>query len=420
MKLLIILVIVLAIIAIVQLSKVYEFTRALRKSKEEDISPADNKLNANLMLIWMSAFFIGTLYLYGRYGEYLPEPASEHGKDVDWLMSVNIWMITIMFFIMNAMLFVVAWKYQYKKDRKARFFAHDNRLEMVWTLIPGVAMAFIIVFGLITWNKITGPASEGAMQVELYSKQFGWIARYPGKDGEFGAANYNLISTKNEMGIVSKELIASKMEELDAEIEGLKAQLEENEKLPVMPESYVESIQDKIFRLERHKQRILDLGEFKEPSGLSSWMTGADDQIVKSEMHLPVGKEVEFVFRSQDVIHSAYMPHFRAQMNTVPGVPTRFKMTPTITTKEMRGKLGDDKFDYVLLCNKVCGNAHFNMQMKIVVESEEEYLAWLDKQKSFAGEPSKDAAPAEGDAAPADTAKMAVTTMAQASLKTTR
>jgi cytochrome c oxidase subunit 2 len=273
---------------------------------------------------------------------------------------------------------------------------------------------------LITWNKITGPASADAMQVELYSKQFGWIARYPGSDGEFGAANYNLISTKNEMGIVSKELIAAKMDELDAEIEGLKAQLEENKKLPVMPDSYVESIQDKIFRLERHKQRILDLGEFKVPSGLSNWMTGADDQIVKGEMHLPVGKEVEFVFRSQDVIHSAYMPHFRAQMNTVPGVPTRFKMTPTITTKEMRGKLGDDKFDYILLCNKVCGNAHFNMQMKIVVESETEYLAWLEKQKSFAGEPAKEGTPAEGGDAPADTTKSAMTPMAQASLKTAR
>ena len=47
MKLLIILVIVLAVIAIVQLTKVYEFTRSLRKTREEDTSPADNKLNAN-------------------------------------------------------------------------------------------------------------------------------------------------------------------------------------------------------------------------------------------------------------------------------------------------------------------------------------------------------------------------------------
>lgn len=398
MKLLIILVIALAIIAIVQLTKVYEFTRSLRRSKEEEISNADNKLNANLLLIWMFLFFIGTIYLYVRYGNYLPEPASEHGKDVDQLMSINLWMITIMFFIMNTMLFVVAWKYYYRKDRKAKFFAHDNRLEMVWTLIPGVTMAFIIVFGLITWNKMTGPASADSIQVEIYSKQFDWTARYPGSNGEFGASNYNLISSDNAMGIITKEKIKSKIEEIDQEIEAVKEQLAANEKVPVMPESYVETLQDKIYRLERHKQRILDLGELKLTSGKSDWETGADDRIAKGEMHIPLGKEVEFIFRSQDVIHSAYMPHFRAQMNTVPGVPTRFKMTPTITTKEMRQKLGDDKFDYILLCNKVCGAAHFNMQMKVVVDSPEDYDAWLNKQKTFIanGKP-EEAAPAVKD-----------------------
>ncbi len=397
MKLLVILVIVLAIIAIVQLTKVYEFTRALRKSKEEDITPADNKLQANLMLVWMLVFFIGTIVLYVRYGNYLPEPASEHGKDVDWLMSVNLWMITIMFFIMNAMLFLVSWKYYYRKDRKAKFILHDNKLEMIWTLIPGVSMAFIIVFGLITWNKITGPASPDAMLVEIYSKQFDWTARYPGDNNAFGAANYNLISTDNAMGIVTKEKVQAKLDEIDAEIEGIKKQLEDNSKVPVMPESYIETLNDKIYRLERHKQRILDIGEYKTPAGISDWDAGLDDKLVKGEMHIPLGKEIEFVFRSQDVLHSAYMPHFRAQMNTVPGVPTRFKMTPTITTKEMREKLGNDEFDYILLCNKICGAAHFNMQMTVVVDSPEVYAAWLQNQKQFVPEVSP---------APADTSKV--------------
>ena len=107
---------------------------------------------------------------------------------------------------------------------------------------------------------------------------------------------------------------------------------------------------------------------------------------MKGEFHLPVGREVEFVFRSRDVIHSAYMPHFRAQMNTVPGVPTRFKMTPTITTDSMRTILDNPDFNYVLLCNKVCGAAHFNMQMAVVVETEEEYNAWLESQEEFIAE----------------------------------
>jgi cytochrome c oxidase subunit 2 len=411
MKLLIILVIALAIIAIVQLTKVYEFTRSLRRSKEEEISNADNKLNANLLLVWMIVFFLGTIYLYVRYSNYLPEPASEHGKDVDQLMSINLWLITIMFFIMNAMLFIVSWKYYYRKDRKAKFFAHDNRLELVWTLIPGVTMAFIIVFGLITWNKMTGPASADALQIEVYSKQFDWTVRYAGNNGEFGACNYNLISSDNAMGIITKEKIKSKIEEIDKEIEAVKEQLAANEEVPVMPESYVETLQDKIYRLERHKQRILDLGEGKLPSGKSDWETGADDRIAKGEMHIPLGKEIEFIFRSQDVIHSAYMPHFRTQMNTVPGVPTRFKMTPTITTSEMRKKLGDDKFDYILLCNKVCGAAHFNMQIKVVVDTPEEYAAWLEKQKTFIAE-EKPAAP-QPETAPSDTTATAPVATAQ-------
>ena len=382
MKLLILLVIVLAIIAIAQLTKVYELSRSLRKNKEEEISAADNKLNANLMLVWMFLFFVGTVFLYARYGEYLPVSASAHGVDVDQLMKVNIWLITIVFFIVNFFLFFFAWKYQYKKGRKAKFFAHDNRLEMLWTLVPGVTLAFIIVYGLITWNKITGPASADALQIELYSRQFDWTARYPGENKTFGAASFNLISTSNPLGLVNADGIRAKLDELDAQIENVEHQLEENKLMPLLPESYVATLEDKVSRLKRHKQRISDLDE-NSVNGLSTWEAGNDDRLVKGEMHIPVNKEVELIFRSQDVIHSAYLPHFRAQMNTVPGVATRLKMTPTITTAEMRKITGNDSFDYVLLCNKVCGAAHFNMQMKVVVESEADYNAWVAKQKMF-------------------------------------
>lgn len=108
-----------------------------------------------------------------------------------------------------------------------------------------------------------------------------------------------------------------------------------------------------------------------------------DDILTKGEFHIPVGKEVNFVFRSRDVIHSAFMPHFRAQMNCVPGMETYFHFKPIITTAEMRKKLNKDDFDYVLLCNKICGATHFNMQMNIIVESEADYKAWLAKQKAF-------------------------------------
>ena len=111
--------------------------------------------------------------------------------------------------------------------------------------------------------------------------------------------------------------------------------------------------------------------------------------------------------RSQDVLHSAYFPHFRAQMNCVPGMVTEFAFTPTYTTTEYRelpfmqkkveninalrtkksnelaalgqGPLDPYTFDYLLLCNKICGTSHYNMQMKVVVDTPAEYKAWLSE-----------------------------------------
>jgi heme/copper-type cytochrome/quinol oxidase subunit 2 len=157
----------------------------------------------------------------------------------------------------------------------------------------------------------------------------------------------------------------------------------ETDKVNILTEAAYEAKEDKLYRLIRHRQRIQEIRNFDFDGELTAWESGMDDQIVKGEFHLPVGREVEFVFRSRDVIHSAYMPQFRAQMNTVPGVPTRFKMTPTITTDSMRTVLENPEFDYVLLCNKVCGAAHFNMQMKIVIESQEAYDAWMSEQGEF-------------------------------------
>ena len=395
MNLFILLVLVLAIIAIAQLTKVYDLSRSLRNTREEEVSAADNRLNANAWIVWMIAFFAGTIYLYVKYGDYLPESASEHGVAVDKLMSVNIWMITIVFFIVNYFLFTFANKYRFNPARRAKFFAHDNRLEMIWTLVPGVTMAFIIVYGLITWNNMTGPASAEAMQIELYSKQFDWTARYPGENKVFGAADFNLIGTSNGLGLVTEEGVAAKLAEIDHNIEQTEKTIANGKAEGTMPDSYLESLEDQLYKLKRHKQRILDLKE-NELNGVSQWKAGADDKLVKGEFHIPVGQEIEFVFRSQDVIHSAYMPHFRAQMNTVPGVPTRFKMKPTITTAEMRQKLGNDKFDYILLCNKVCGAAHFNMKMTVVVDTPEDYAKWLAEQKTFGGEKkdNKEEAPA--------------------------
>tara|TARA_B100001250_G_C19744894_1_gene764810 strand:- start:21 stop:998 length:978 start_codon:yes stop_codon:yes gene_type:complete len=106
-----------------------------------------------------------------------------------------------------------------------------------------------------------------------------------------------------------------------------------------------------------------------------------DDKLLR-EVHLVVDEPVLLRFRSRDVIHSAFLPHFRVQMNCVPGLLTQFAFTPNKTTKEMKEQEGKD-FEYVLLCNKICGAAHYNMQMNFIVETQEEYDAWIESKKTL-------------------------------------
>ena len=455
MKLITLLVVIAGVIALAQLAKVGQLTSLIRNKREEDISAADTRLNGGLFVAFMVAFYASFIWLIVRYGDYNPPAASAHGESYDTLMNFNMYIIIAVFFLVNTALFMFANKYRQDPNRKAKFFAHDNRLELIWTVIPSIVLAVIIIYGLRTWNEMTGEAGDDALRVEVYSKQFDWTARYPGADGEFGLANYNLITPTNPLGIVTADGVAGALEEIEGQIEALEselahergtllAQIEEVEAelhaahdhhshdhddhadhdhadhgddhhglsaerkamlearlhdlehmlegpdVVVLSNAAVEAKEDKVHRLKRHRQRIMEVKPFDYEGGVAAWEAGADDKIMKGEFHLPVGREVEFVFRSRDVIHSAYMPHFRAQMNTVPGVPTRFKMTPTITTDSMRTVLDDPDFDYVLLCNKVCGAAHFNMQMKVVVESEESYKNWLESQEEFLAD--KDAA----------------------------
>jgi cytochrome c oxidase subunit 2 len=101
------------------------------------------------------------------------------------------------------------------------------------------------------------------------------------------------------------------------------------------------------------------------------------------ELHVPKGHPVLIKIRSRDVLHAVYMPHFRVQMYAVPGMPTRFWFTPTLTTDEMRAKLGNPNFNYELACNQICGRGHFAMKLNIVVDEPDDYVNWYAAQKSF-------------------------------------
>ncbi|OOV29002.1 cytochrome C oxidase subunit II [Flavobacterium sp. LM5] len=349
-SLLVIIVLVLLAVALWQLTKIFDLTQVGSKSDDSQIATDnDNNVQGYLMFGFLAFIYIFTIYGLIKWGDLpLHTPASEHGATVDSLMNITWVLIFTVQAITQVLLHYFSFKYRGNKDRKALYYADNNKLEAIWSVIPAVVLAGLILYGLYAWTNIMFiEEDEDTVVIELYAQQFKWTARYAGADQVLGKANVRLIDGVNSVGV---------------------------------------DIADK----------------------------NAADDFLATEIHIPKGKKVLFKMRSQDVLHSAYMPHFRAQMNCVPGMVTEFGFTPTYTTAEYRdlpfmiekvARINDLRskkstelvakggtaldpytFDYLLLCNKICGASHYNMQMKVVVDTPEDYKKWLSDKVALVKE----------------------------------
>lgn len=397
-RFIIVLVVVLAVVAIAQLLRVYEQVSLLKGKREEDISEKDNHLNANLMLVFMVLFYGFFIWLSVKYGanNFGKGPAaSDIAQDSRWLLNINWAIIVTVFFITNTLLFVFAWKYYYREDRKATWLAHDNKLELVWTVIPAIVLAVVIVLGLKTWLNVMDKheptdnmaLSEHPVNVEISAEQFNFKVRYAGADNKLGQSDYKLITGTNPTGIITSSLIDSSLfglDGFDAKIGALEQQLEKEG--AYLPDWQVEEIESKIIRFNRLKRRLLALQSDIQEDTTENWDAVANNDFLTDELFMIKNKRYNFTYKSKDVIHSAYFPHFEAQMNMVPGATTYQGFTPIITTEEMRDTMNDPNFDFVLVCNKICGGGHSGMKAKIIVGTRVDFINYiLDKPLKTVG-----------------------------------
>jgi cytochrome c oxidase subunit 2 len=315
----------------------WQITRILNL-RDSVANDNDNSKQGKYALLFMAFLYAMMIYcLIAMNVLMLPESASIEGEHDDNLFNITFWLIGVVQFIMQFLIFYFTFKYRGNKNNKAKFYADSHKLEAIWTITPAVVLVVLIGYGLWQWNNVMDLSDdENPIVIEVYSQQFRWDARYAGEDNMLGYGNVNFIKGINTMGV---------------------------------------DMADK----------------------------NAQDDVQVTELYLPKGRKIHFKFRSQDVLHSAYMPHFRAQMNCVPGMVTEFGFTPKYTTEEMRqqsevvdktreinkirkakGEEEAYEFDYLLLCNKICGASHYNMQMKITVVEQEEYDKWIAEQPTLA------------------------------------
>jgi cytochrome c oxidase subunit 2 len=376
------LVILLTLISVGKLLKIGDLINRVRNRESFEITENENNWNAIMCLFMLFFGYLIYFYFHIEYvagGKLLPAAASVHGESIDKLQTVSFIIISLAYLIVQPILWLFSFNYRYKKDRKAFHYAHNNKLEMAWTIIPAIIFCGLIFYGLKIWNDTLGSEIEGdKVTVELYARQFDWTARYAGEDKELGEANYSMISDLNSLGIITAETIEAQHAKIDA------ARTDIMNKLANFP--LAKDLSELEKQLSQYNHQLQLINDFKKKNETTKYIKAYDDLVVApgGEIHFPVGRPIELKMRSQDVIHSAYMPHFRVHMYCVPGMTTSFSFIPTITTAEMKSKLNNPEFDYLLYCNNICGSAHFNMQMKIVIESEEEYERWVKKQPTFA------------------------------------
>ncbi|UXP32884.1 cytochrome c oxidase subunit II [Reichenbachiella agarivorans] len=302
---------------LVTIFRAHTLVQVVRGNKDGESLGKSNKINAALFLVFLVAgivLFFG--YSYTQFDRYTVPVASEHGEVTFKLFWITTAVTTVAFILTHIVLFWFAFKYQHRAGQKARFYPHNDKLELLWTVVPAIVLALLIFDGFRAWVKITDQAPDNAEVVEIFGYQYAWASRYPGADGKLGPFDYRLIDTDNKLGVDFTNQFAK-------------------------------------------------------------------DDFLPREIHIPKGKPVLFKIRARDVIHSVYVPHFRLQMNAVPGMPTQFWFVPTKSTADMAAETGNPDFTYELVCNKICGKGHFAMRATIVVDEPAEYEKWKASQESW-------------------------------------
>lgn len=305
-------------VVIFQIAKASEYVGVLKG--EEVMRKQSNRINGFLMISFLILGLVGVWYcnhLFAGKTLFAHESGSIEGERVDSMFMWTLAITGVVFFITQILLFWFAFRYQEKEGRQAFHFAHSNKLELIWTAVPAIAMTVLVVIGLRNWFHFTKEAPANAVVVEITGKQFNWIYRYPGKDKVLGKTYYKNISDKNNN----------------------------------------------------------PLGQVWEDQANN------DDIIESSEMHIPVGIPCKLVINSRDVVHDVGLNQFRMKMDAVPGIPTTLWFTPKFTTQQMREKLNDPEFNYEISCDQMCGPGHFSMRGVIVVDDPNEYKIWLATKK---------------------------------------
>jgi len=340
---------VLLFMVLVLIARASELTTDLKGGKIDYTS--QSKWNGYMLLAFLVIMFVGSAMSFKILAPVMiPKAASIHGVKTDFLFNVTMLIIGVVFVLTQVALFYFAYRYNESHGHEAYFYPHNNTLEVIWTVIPAIVLTGLIAMGMYEWMTI--------FNVEKRDKNMLVV--------EATAKQFNwMLRYSGKDGKFGERVIDTD-----------------------------------------HVSPTNELGiNFEDPK--------SHDDFMADKLYLVKNKPVLMKLGAQDVLHSFFLPHFRVKMDCVPGIPTEFYFTPTMTTKEMQDYLSTQPwwqtinpetnqprwqtFKYELACAELCGKSHFGMQREVVVVEQKEYDEWLAKQTPMYTPPVAEAAPVASD-----------------------
>jgi cytochrome c oxidase subunit II len=331
---------ILVTVVILQISRITELANRIRG--EEEAFKRNNKISANLLLGFLGLFLLGCLFCAFHYNNYLlgfgpHESASEHGSSIDSIFLITTLVTGTVFVITQIALFYFAWKYQEQPGKKALFMPHDNKLEVIWTLIPAISMFVLVISGLVVWNEVMADVREGeeVLEIEATGMQFAWMIRYPGEDGKLGARDYKKINGVNPLGQIWED----------------RANLDD-----LRPSEIVLPVGKKV-RVRITARDVLH--NFFLPH-------------FRVKMDAVPGMPTYFVFtpvKTTEQYREELSKYKEYQVPSDPSDPD----SPMLW----------ESFNYELACAELCGTGHFSMRTLVRIVEQEEYDEWIASQTPY-------------------------------------
>ncbi len=315
-----------------------------------------DKLNARLFLGFFIVGLIGVVWSTRIFYDYFlfDNAASEHGIEIDSLFWITMAVVMMVFVFTNAILFFFAYRYGKDGGRKAKFYPENNKLEMIWTVVPAIVLTILVIFGIRTWGNVMGtPDDEDTLLVEVSGEQWGWNLRYAGDDRKLGDIDVRLIQGANILGVdvtdertaddfISNELVLKKGQRVD---------------LKIRSRDVLHSVYLPHFRVKMDAVPGMDTRFHFVPNQTTEEYRG---YLKSKPQYAVVDTILQIEKRNIDVVNGDTIETIENVVDTV---------------------YHYEVFDFELACTEVCGRGHFSMRKVIKVLEPEAWDAWYDSIK---------------------------------------